>query len=138
MGRTTAAAEKQGRRHVAILVMALTTVVALAGPAATAIAGEAGSVAADTGPITLMDLRQMVEEFEATGEVTAGGAARLGATLSLAELYDRRGFDSRTILALELFKDTADDPVRIPSESARQALIAAANQVIVQLGGTIE
>ncbi len=83
---------------------------------------------------TIADLRQMVDDFHAAGEVTLAGWGRLGAVLSMAESYDRLGADQQTIRTLELFKTTADDPVRVPSVAARAALIAKADQIIAELG----
>ena len=87
-------------------------------------------------PITIADLRQMVEEFTASGEITLGGSWRLNATLSLAEFYFDLGYPPRAIHALELFREVASDPTRVLTENARDALIAGADQLIAQISGT--
>jgi hypothetical protein len=86
-------------------------------------------------PITFDDLRQLVAQFEATGEVTFSGARRMLVFVDWAEFYHDRGYDSRAVLLLEHFKEVASDPTYVPSESAREQLTAAADQLIVQLGG---
>ena len=132
-------------RHSGLTLLAglgLLTVAFISGPVAladTANAGAAGRVdAADVASpeeITIADLRQLVDELTARGEVTLGGSWRLHGTLDLAELYLDRGFNQRAILALELFKQAANDPIRVLTEDARAALSTAADQLIAQLSG---
>ena len=134
----------------ASVVLATSAVVVSAGPAA---AGGGGSVSAghhaegvgdsvnsgvevvEDDPITVDDLRSLVAQFEATGEVTFFGALRMEAVLDLAENSINRGTPDSAIYSLELFKQVASDPRYVPSTTARDQLIAAADQLIAQLGG---
>lgn len=50
------------------------------------------------------------------------------------ERYYDRGLNFRAVLLLESFKEVASDPTYVPSEFARTQLIAAADQLIAQLG----
>ena len=133
----------------ASVVLATSAVVVSAGPAA---AGGGGSVSAgyyaegvgdsvnsgveavEDDPITVDDLRSLVAQFEATGEVTFFGALRMEAVLDLAENSINRGTPDSAIYSLELFKQVASDPRYVPSATARDQLIAAADQLIAQLG----
>jgi len=133
----------------ASVVLATSAVVVSAGPAA---AGGGGSVSAghyaegvggsvnsgvevvEDDPITVDDLRSLVAQFEATGEVTFFGALRMEAVLDLAENSINRGTPASAIYSLELFKQVASDPRYVPSATARDQLIAAADQLIAQLG----
>ncbi len=119
--------------------LAVAAVVAATGPAAAGgagafhVAGSADLAAVQDESITVDDLRRLVAEFEATGEVTFAGARRLEISLIFVEHSINRGTPASAISALEQFKATASDPRYVPSASARDQLIAAANQLIAQL-----
>jgi hypothetical protein len=87
----------------------------------------------ETEPISVDDLRQLVAQFEATGEVTFSGARRLGILLVFVEHHIDRGTPAGAIATLEEFKEIASDPRYVPSEPARVQLIAAADQLIAHL-----
>lgn len=87
--------------------------------------------------ITVDDLRQLVTQFEAEGEVTFAGARRLVFLLVFVERNIDRGTPSLAVRDLEEFKRQASNPSYVPSESARDELIAAADQLIAQLTGTL-
>jgi hypothetical protein len=137
----------------ASLVFAAATAVVGTGPAA---AGERDSLRAESGqhvdgaeepesrdaavieddPITVDDLRSLVARFEATGEVTYAGARRMELALLFVEHSIDRGTPALAIQNLEVFKQVASDPRYVPSASARDQLIAAADQLIAQLSAT--
>jgi hypothetical protein len=138
----------------ASLVLAAATAVVGTGPAA---AGEGDSLRAESGqhvegaeesvggdlafvedddPITVEDLRSLVAQFEATGEVTFAGARRLEFALLFVEQSINRGTPALAIQNLEVFKQVASDPRYVPSAAARDQLIAAADQLIAQLSAT--
>jgi hypothetical protein len=139
----------------ASLVLAAATAVVGTGPAA---AGERDSLRAESGrhvdgaekpesrdaavvedddPITVDDLRSLVAQFEATGEVTYAGARRMELALLFVEHSINRGTPALAIQNLEVFKQVAADPRYVPSASARDQLIAAADQLIAQLSATL-
>jgi hypothetical protein len=140
----------------ASLVLATATAVVGIGPAA---AGEGDSLRAESGqhvdraeesvgsdvavvededdPITVDDLRSLVAQFEATGEVTFAGARRMEFVLLFVEQSINRGTPTLAIQNLEVFKQVASDPRYVPSASARDQLIAAADQLIAQLSATL-
>lgn len=111
--------------------MAMTA--ALAAPATAAEPAGVTEVQEEPEPITVEDIRLMIEQFEATGEVTFAGAGRLLVMLSMAELYIDRGMPSRGVHSMEVFKEQASNPDYVPSESARDQLLAAADQLIAQM-----
>jgi hypothetical protein len=119
--------------------LAVAAVVAATGPAAASgagafhVAGSTDVAAVQDESITVDDLRRLVAEFEATGEVTFAGARRLEISLIFVEHSINRGTPASAISALEQFKATGSDPRYVPSASARDQLIAAANQLIAQL-----
>ena len=76
------------------------------------------------------ELRQLIDRLTAAGEVTVGGEARMLAVLDVAEFYYDFGLNSRAILLLGTFKQVANDPLKVPSASAREQLIAAADDLI--------
>jgi hypothetical protein len=139
----------------ASLVLATATAVAGTGPAT---AGEGDSLRAASGqhvdgaeesvgsdvvvvededdPITVDDLRSLVAQLEATGEVTFAGARRMELTLLFVEHSINRGTPALAIQNLEVFKQVASDPRYVPSAAARDQLIAAADQLIAQLSAT--
>ncbi|MGH7129736.1 MAG: FIMAH domain-containing protein [Planctomycetaceae bacterium] len=106
---------------------------ALAAPASAAEPAGVTAVQEEPEPITVDDIRLMIEQFEATGEVTFAGARRLLTLLRIAEFYIDLGVPSRGVHSMELFKEQASDPHYVPSESARDQLIAAADQLIAQM-----
>jgi hypothetical protein len=137
------------------LVLAAATAVLSAGPAA---AGEGDSLRAEPGqhvdatgesasggvavaedddPVTVDDLRNLVAQFEATGEVTFFGALRMEAVLVLAQHSIDRGTPASAIYNLELFKQVASDPRYVPSAVARDELIAVADRLIAQLSASL-
>jgi hypothetical protein len=139
----------------ASLVLAAATAVVGSGPAA---AGEGDSLRAESGqhvegaeesvggdlavvedddPITVDDLRSLVAQFEATGEVTFAGARRLEFALLFVEQSINRGTPALAIQNLEVFKQVASDPRYVPSAAARDELIAAADQLIAQLSAAL-
>jgi hypothetical protein len=139
----------------ASLVLAAATAVVGSGPAA---AGEGDSLRAESGqhvegaeesvggdlavvedddPITVDDLRSLVAQFEATGEVTFAGARRLEFALLFVEQSINRGTPALAIQNLEVFKQVASDPRYVPSAAARDELIAAADRLIAQLSATL-
>ena len=139
----------------ASLVLAAATAVVGSGPAA---AGEGDSLRAESGqhvegaeesvggdlavvedddPITVDDLRSLVAQFEATGEVTFAGARRLEFALLFEEQSINRGTPALAIQNLEVFKQVATDPRYVPSAAARDELIAAADRLIAQLSATL-
>lgn len=81
-------------------------------------------------------LRQLVVHHRDDGGVTDSGARRLFATLDFAELYIDFGYYPRAAHVLEnLFKLVAEDSFYVPSETARDELVAAADALIEKLGG---
>jgi hypothetical protein len=94
------------------------------------------AVVEDDDPITVDDLRSLVAQFEATGEVTFAGARRLEFALLFVEQSINRGTPALAIQNLEVFKQVASDPRYVPSAAARDQLIAAADQLIAQLSAT--
>ena len=76
------------------------------------------------------ELRLLIDRFEADGDVTLGGAARMSVVLDVAEFYHDFGLNSRAILLLGTFKQVANDPIKVPSDAARQQLIGAADDLI--------
>ena len=118
---------------VGIFILIVTAAPVTAAPAEPA---DVTDVQYDAEPITFDDLRQLLDEFEATGEVTFSGARRLLVFLDWGERYYDRGLNFRAVLFLENFKEVASDPTYVPSEFARKQLIAAADQLIAQLGDT--
>jgi len=138
----------------ASLVLAAATAVVSAGPAAAregdplhekpghyVDTGESASggvaVAEDDDPVTVDDLRNLVAQFEATGEVTFFGALRMEAVLVLAQHSIDRGTPASAIYNLELFKQVASDPRYVPSAVARDELIAVADRLIAQLSASL-
>jgi len=100
------------------------------------IVARADSDAQDPGaPLTFDDLRDLVTQFESSGEVSFAGARRLEVCLDLAQHNVVRGTPSGATFWLEQFKETASQPRYVPSESAQAVLIAAADHVIGQLSG---
>jgi hypothetical protein len=83
--------------------------------------------------ITVDDLRDLVAQLEAAGEVTFAGARRLEVQLVFVEHGLNRGTPAVAILHLERFKEVALDPRYVPSESAREQLIAAADELLALL-----
>ena len=127
------------RRAATLLAGVATFTLFVAAPVTAATPAEPADVTdvqRDAEPITFDDIRQLVAEFEATGEVTFSGARRLLVFLDWGERYQARGLNFRAVLFLENFKEVASDPTYVPSESAREQLIAAADRLIAQLGGT--
>ena len=106
---------------------------ALAAPAAAVAPAVVDEVQDETAPITFDDVRLLIQQFEATGEVTFAGARRLEFVLLFAERNVERGTPEGAIDNLEVFKRQASNPRYVPSESARDQLIAAADQLIAQL-----
>lgn len=89
-------------------------------------------------PVTVGDLRQLVAQLEATGEVTFVGCRRLGLALYYVEYHIDRGTPEGAINNLEgWFKRVASDPQYVPSESAREQLIAAADELIAEIRATL-
>lgn len=137
------------------LVLAVATAVMSAGPAAAdegdSLRAEPGqhvddtgastsggvAVAEDDGPITVDDLRSLVAQFEATGEVIFAGARRMELALDFAENSINRGTPASAIHSLELFKQVTSDPRYVPSAAARDELNAAADRLIAQLSATL-
>ena len=70
---------------------------------------------------------------EGGAEVTSAGARRLEFVLLFAKHNVERGTPEGAIDPLEEFKRQASNPRYVPSESARDQLIAAADQLIAQL-----
>ncbi|MPZ93814.1 MAG: AAA family ATPase [Propionibacteriales bacterium] len=91
------------------------------------------SVTTKEESITFDDMRQLIAQFEATGQVTFAGAGRLEFCLLFAERAVQRGTPSLAITDLEEFKRQASDPRYVPSDTARDELIVAADQMIAQL-----
>lgn len=83
--------------------------------------------------VTFDDVRALVDQFETNGEVTFAGARRLSILLDFAEHSVNRGTPGSAVPLLEEFKVQASAPRYVPSESARDQLIAAADQLIAQL-----
>ncbi len=118
----------------ASVVLATAGIGVTTGPA---VASEADALRAEAAEsITVEDLRSLVAQFEATGEVTFAGARRMEATLALAEHYIKLGVPALAVHGLELFKQVAATPRYVPSASARDQLLAAADQLIAQLSET--
>lgn len=84
-------------------------------------------------PVTLDELRRLVHEYRADGEVTGPGAKRLLRAVDDAERYHDRGQDARAIRALERFQEIARNDRYVPGGDAREVLVAAAEELIVQL-----
>jgi hypothetical protein len=134
------------------LVLAAATAVVSAGPAAaragdplhekpghyvdTGESASGGVAIGEDDPVTVDDLRSLVAQFEATGEVTYAGARRMELALLFVEHSIDRGTPALAIQNLEVFKQVASDPRYVPSASARDQLIAAADQLIAQLSAT--
>lgn len=122
--------------------LAAVTMVVVAAPAAAAAAGpmtadrSASSVLSEEQPITLDDLRALVQQQAATGGLDPRHARRLQAFLSMTEVYLDYGITFRAIQSLESFKDYLDEPFFEPSEAAIEELTAAADQLIAQLRDT--
>ncbi|MGH8825428.1 MAG: FIMAH domain-containing protein [Jiangellaceae bacterium] len=106
---------------------------ALAAPASAAEPAGVTAVQEEPEPITVDDIRLMIEQFEATGEVTFAGARRLEFVLFFVENHIERGTPSGAIRDLEIFKEQASNPRYVLTETARDQLIAAADQLIAQL-----
>lgn len=118
----------------AALVLATATA-ALTSISAAADEGDSTAIViADTDDTpTVDDIRSLVAQFEATGEVTFAGARRMEIALRLTEHYINTGRLSSAIHSLELFKQVASDPGYVPSAAASEELVAAADQLIAQL-----
>jgi hypothetical protein len=83
--------------------------------------------------VTVDDLRQLVAQLAAAGEVTLVGARRLEVLLLFVEHSLGRGTPGLVVHYLEEFKVVASTPRYVPSESARAQLIAAADGLIALL-----
>lgn len=84
-------------------------------------------------PVTFDSLRDRVQAFEDSGEVTSAGAKRLTMAVDKAEDHHERGKDDKAVKALQEFQRLAGKPTLVPSPEARDALIADAEQLIGQL-----
>lgn len=93
---------------------------------------DATEVQEDEVLVAFAELRLLIDQLQADGEVTFGGARRMLASLGLAEFYYDIGYNQRAILSLETFKRSANDPLRV-SDLAREQLVAAADELIVLL-----
>lgn len=91
------------------------------------------SVTSADDSITFDDMRQLIAQFETTAQVTFAGAARLEFCLLSAERAVQRGTPTLAITNLEEFKRQASEPRYVPSDTASDELIAAADQLIAQL-----
>lgn len=91
-------------------------------------------------PITFDDLRQLVAQLYDDGQITRYGEYQLRFNLGAAErIYNGLGcVNDYFISYMERFKQVASDPRYVLTESAREELVAAADQLIVQLCGTTE
>lgn len=109
------------------------------GAVATATADEPAnvtSVQAANGPTSVDDLRDLVNQLAEAGEVAR--PQRLLFLLELADTYwEWLGCSAgRFELSLEQFKRYAQDPFIVPSESAQDQLVIAADQLLFNLCGT--
>lgn len=121
-----------------VVAMSLTIApLAQAAPAGTSTSGvEANDVEVQTDlPVQFAELRLMIEEFEASGDVSFRGAARMLFVLTMAEYSYRRGSPGLVVNGLETIKELAAEPIFVPSEHARDEIIAAADDFIELLRG---
>jgi hypothetical protein len=91
----------------------------------------------NTVPTSIAEVRALVTQFRANGQVTKEGASRLLTKLDHAQKELDKGNTVGAIRNLEQFiTDTALLPQYVPGQAARWALVDAAEQLIAQLGGT--